>query len=101
MTLLGLFGSLKTHIKTQELIELGLGTPIKINSLILDYSTDEKTKIKSLQTYQKQLKYIKEHMKRNELLSSLTNALDGNTLLLFSHTEHGKELFNMIYDKIP
>lgn len=99
MTLLGLFGSLKTHIKTQELIELGLGTPIKINSLILDYSTDEKTKIKSLQTYQKQLKYIKEHVKRNELLSSLTNALDGNTLLLFSHTEHGKELFNMIYDK--
>ena len=99
MTLLGLFGSLKTHIKTQELIDLGLGTPIKINTIALDYSYEEKSKLKSLNVYQKQLKYIKEHDKRNDFLTALTCKLSGNTLLLFSHTEHGKELFNRIYNK--
>ena len=99
MTLIGLFGNLKTHITTQELIERGLGTPIKIKSIILDYSDDEKKIIKSLKTYQTQLKYLKEHEKRNDFIVNMTRKMNGNTLVLFSHTQHGKELFINLFNK--
>lgn len=96
MELFGLFGLPKTYITSAGLIERGLATPIKINSLIFKYNQNDKNIFKEVgKLYTKQLKFLKDHEKRNEFIVNLTCKLraKGNTLVLFQHTEHGKLLF--------
>lgn len=102
MTLLGLFGAPKTYIRTQELIELGLGTPLRVNSIILQYSDETKNKIKKLKRFPSQFKFLREHEPRNEFITNLSSKLKGNSLILFSMTDHGKDLFLRIFkSKFP
>jgi superfamily II DNA or RNA helicase len=95
MELFGLFGLPKTYITSAGLIERGLATPIKINSIIFKYDRNDKNIFKEEKGYTKQLKFIKDHEPRNEFIVNLTTKLrgHGNTLVLFQHTEHGKMLF--------
>lgn len=95
MQLFGLFGLPKTYVTSSQLIERGLATPIKINSIMFNYSNEDKRLFKEVGNYTKQLKFVKEHEKRNEFVVNLSCKVkqNGNTLLLFSHTEHGKTLF--------
>ena len=111
MQLFGLFGLPKTYITSRELIERGLGTPIKINSIVFKYSDNDKAIFKEASkttgkaqngAYAKQLKFIKDHEKRNEFIVNLTCKLrgHGNNLVLFQHTEHGKALYLDIMKKL-
>lgn len=96
MELLGMFGNPVTYITSKELIARGLATPVQINTIFLKYTKQEVDYFKNnLKGYPKQLGFIKEHSRRNELVVNLLCNVKniGNTLLLFSHTEHGKELF--------
>ena len=95
MQLLGLFGLPKTYITSKELIERGLATPIKINSVIFNYSDEDRKLFRAESGFLKQLIFIKEHENRNKFIVNLTNRVknSGNTLVLFQHTEHGKTLF--------
>lgn len=95
MELFGLFGLPKTYIKSSGLIERGLATPIKINSIVFKYGKIDKGIFKEAKVFQKQLKIIKDHESRNDFITSLSTKLrsKGNTLVLFQHTEHGKALF--------
>lgn len=103
MELFGLFGLPKTYITSAGLIERGLATPIKINSIIFNYSSNDKALFKeSGKLYAKQLKFLKDHEKRNEFIVNLTCKLrgHGNSLVLFQHTEHGKALFIDVMSKL-
>lgn len=110
MQLLGLFGLPKTYITSRELIDRGLATPIHINSIVFNYSEMDKKIFKacSVKTgraqsaYPQQLKFIKEHEKRAEFITNLTVKLrtQGNTLVLFQHTEHGKSMFYDVMKKL-
>jgi len=100
MELIGLFGVPKTFIRSSELIERGLATPININSIILKYSSLDKSIFKNAGNYQKQLKFIKEHEKRANLITNLATKLSGNSLILFQHTEHGKTIYIDIMKKL-
>ena len=96
MTLLGLFGMPKTFIRAHQLIERGLGTPITIRSIIFEYNNEFKSLLRSTSNYSKLLKLIKEKEERNNIIVKLACKLreqNENTLVLFSHTEHGKDLF--------
>ena len=102
MELFGLFGLPKTYITSRELIERGLATPIKINSILFKYSDMDKKLFKESGNYTQQLKFIKDHEARNNFIVNLTCKLrgHGNTLVLFQHTEHGKMLFMEVMDKL-
>lgn len=103
MTLLGLFGMPKTYITSSELIERGLAAPIQINSIIMNYSDNDRAIFReSGKLYTQQLTFLKEHENRNEFLIRLCAGLreKGNTLLLFQHTQHGKDLFMGIMDRL-
>ena len=96
MTLVGLFGQPKEIISAKELIERGLGCPVKINALILDYQYSEKSEFSKIKEYNDQLQYLIEHQKRNSLILKLVNSLNEkseNCLILFQRTLHGKSLF--------
>ena len=103
MSLFGLFGLPKTYITSRELIDRGLATPVNINSLIMRYNSDDYKLFKSLNKfkvgkYAKQLTFLKEHHERNLFITNLACKISrtGNSLVLFSHTVHGKELFTMV-----
>jgi len=100
MELLGLFGIPKSYISSAGLIDRGLATPININSIIFKYDRNDKNIFNACKGYQKQLKFIKEHEKRNKFIVDLTSKLKNNTLLLFSHTQHGKTLFYDMMKKL-
>ena len=103
MELFGLFGLPKTYITSAGLIERGLATPIKINSLIFKYSNNDKNIFKEVgKLYAKQLKFLKDHDKRNEFIVNLSCKLrsHGNSLVLFQHTDHGKLLFLDVMKKL-
>lgn len=102
MELFGLFGLPKTYITSRELIDRGLATPIKINSIVFQYNKIDKSIFKESGNYTKKLKFIKDHELRNKFIVGLTCKLKsaGNTLVLFQHTEHGKLLFMDTMEKL-
>lgn len=95
LELMGIFGKPRTFMTSRELIERGLGTPIKINSIHLLYNDEDKGKFRLLKNYQQQISFIKEHEKRNKFITNLSCKIRefGNTLVLFSHVEHMKTAF--------
>ena len=104
MMLIGMFGVPKRYIRACELIARGLATPVEIISFIMKYSDSEKRIFNSLPRgqYAKQLAYLKEHEARNKFITDLTCKIynSGNTLLLFSHTEHMKLAFTNIMARL-
>ena len=103
MTLLGLFGEPYTVITAKELIQRGLATPVKIKSVFLNYTKPEITMFRELKDYQKQLKYIKDHEKRLEIILKIALGMrqkDKNTLILYQHTEHGKQIYSEIFRRL-
>lgn len=106
MELLGLFGYPKTYITSRELIDRGLGCPVNIKTIRLDYTEQDKRLFAGIRAsghsknkHPNQLAFIKEHESRNEFVNNLIIKLrhKGNMLVLFQHTEHGKEIFKELY----
>lgn len=104
LELIGMFGYPKRYIRAKELIERGLATPVKINSIFLNYNQEDKNIFNNIPrgNWQKQLTFIKEHERRNHLIENLAIKVKetGNTLVLGTHTEHIKTLFTNIMKKM-
>ena len=101
--LIGLFGEDTKYISSRELIERGLGTPIFINTIIIDYDNDFKDQISFSTNWLEKLKYIKENENRNNFITDLSISLlnkHENSLVLFSHTQFGKMIFTKIMGKL-
>lgn len=94
ITILSSLGSEKRYITTRQLIDRGLATPVLIKALFLEYPLEERRLVKKMK-YQDEVKYITAHSKRNLVLSKIINKVTndtGNSIVLFDHKEHGKEL---------
>lgn len=104
LVLIGLFGLPRRYISARELIDRGLATPVKINSIFLNYNISDKNDFNNLKRgdWQKQLTFIKEHELRNNFITNLAIKVkdSGNVLLLGTHTMHIKDLFTIIMKKI-
>jgi len=109
MQLIGLFGLPKTYITARELIQRGLATPVKINTIFLEYSNQDKKifhEIKpsgrSKNKYPVQQQFIKEHVQRNEFIVNLSVRLrnTGNTLVLGQHIDHLKSMYLGIMERL-
>ena len=101
MMLEGLFGPVFNLVSARQLIDKGLGTPININALWLSYNNEVLNSLRA--PYQTALKFIKAYEPRNDLISSLAIKLlnkQQNTLVLYSHTEHGKSLYRNIVNRM-
>lgn len=92
----GNFGIVKKVTTTSELMEKGHVADLKIKSIILDYSDEEKKLAKNF-NYQDEMNFIVSHKKRNKFIQKLVTVLNGNTLVLFQYVEkHGKELKQLL-----
>ena len=97
MSLIGSLGSNVKIINAQGLIERGLATPVQINCLFFNYNEEDKKIMKNLD-YQKEIKMLEGHYKRNNMIAKMTNKIvkSGNTILLFNTINHGKWLMELI-----
>ena len=95
MAILSCVGSPKRYIRTQGLIERGLATPVRINTLFLNYNNNDKALFKYVGNYAQKLKFVKENQNRNKLIAKLGTGLsvNGNTVLMCSHIQHMKDIF--------
>lgn len=97
-TLAATLGKSELIINPQGLIERGLATPVQIVMWYLNYTEEEKKDVKRM-NYQKEMKFIEEHHKRNNFIAKLaihaTNKY-GNTLVLYNTISHGEFLLKLI-----
>ena len=100
MSIEEVFSDPKFIIKARELMDMGLLTDSVIHPIFLNYSKPM-TKGKSKMKYQEEVKFIKESVERREFISKFTKKLDGLKVLLFNHTDHGKEQYKDITGEYP
>jgi len=98
-TLAATLGKSIKIITPQGLIERGLATPVTIVTVYLNYSEEDRRKVRALKNYQKETKFLEEHYGRNNLIAKLaiqaTNKY-GNTLVMYSSISHGTSLLALI-----
>lgn len=95
LVLKGLFGPVTKVISTKELIERNQISQMSCEIIHLKYSDEDRKKVKVMD-YQTEIDFLINHEKRNIFVSRLAGALKGNTLVIFSRLEHGKEIFDLI-----
>lgn len=100
LVLEGLFGPVKSFIKTKDLIEAGTVADLNIKILVLKYNEETCKACKNLK-FQDEMDFIVRNQKRNKFITNLVQSLNGNTLVLFQYVEkHGKDLYAMINNTI-
>ena len=100
LVLEGLFGQVKSFVKTKDLIDAGTVADLKIKILALKYSEEVCKASKDL-NFQDEMDFIVRNEKRNRFINNLVQSLDGNTLVLFQYVEkHGKQLYSLINSKV-
>lgn len=99
LRIISVFGVPKVYITPRGLIDRGLATNAQVNLIRLKYNKEFESQVNSINEYSSQLKKIKECSPRTSLIAKITNKVseNGNTLVLFQHTEHGlKILYNIL-----
>lgn len=100
LVLEGLFGEVKSFVKTKDLIDSGTVADLKIKILVLKYCEETCKDCKDL-NFQDEMDFIVRNQKRNKFVINLVKSLQGNTLVLFQYVEkHGKELYSTIQNSI-
>jgi superfamily II DNA or RNA helicase len=110
LVLTGLFGPVMKTISTKELIQRGQIADLRIKSIFLQYTDEEKKlvvqgkTVKGVKTpkmtYAQEMDFLVSHEKRNKFLANLIIKQEGNTLVLFNLKKHGKALFELINSKV-
>lgn len=104
-----LFGSVNQFVTTQELMEAGTLTKIKIYNLVLNYSEEDKKKFKdkikteykkerdgAAKKYQIESDFIKKNKNRVKFILQTIKKCKGNTLILFKNIDYGEKLAELI-----
>lgn len=88
----GLFGKVHKFTSTAQLMERGILAPLKIKSIVLDYST--LTRIGSYKLkYPDEVNYIEKIPERMDFLTKFSTKFNTNVLFMFRKQEFGKELY--------
>lgn len=98
---IGMFGEVFRPVDTAKLMEDGQVAQMDVKSVILRYSDAECAACQDLD-YQKEIKYITTHKKRNAWVCDLASKLSArneNVLVLFKLTAHGKALYETLVAK--
>ena len=99
LVLEGLFGKVKSLVKTKELMDTNQLAKLQIKILLLKYNK-QTCKERSGLKYSDEMSFIVGHQKRNEFIQNLALSLEGNSLILFQYVEkHGKILYDLIKNK--
>lgn len=99
LVLEGLFGQVYKATSTKKLMDEKMLAQLQINCIILKYDEQVSKEVKK-KKYQEEIKFLIENTKRNLFIRNLACSRKSNTMVLFQFIKHGKELYNMIKDKV-
>ena len=99
----GIFGPVFFEKNSKELRDEGFLTEASIIRLELKYSEQPKyventPDTPKTENYNIELEFLYEHEKRNQMLNTLVNRLEGNTLVLVDRIAHGEVLEEVFKD---
>lgn len=95
LVLEGLFGPHEKITSTNELIQQGHLSRLKIKIIALKHQPIK------FDTYPDEMEYIISHPMRNNFIKNLALDLGGNTLILFNYVEkHGEPLYELINNSV-
>ena len=94
LCLSSILGSCKTYITPRQLIDRGLATELLIKPVIIKYNNATASILRNIKNYQQEISFILDIQERNKILAKLISKVseNGNTIVLFSRVENGKEL---------
>jgi superfamily II DNA or RNA helicase len=96
LVLEGVFGRVNQVTSTKKLMDDKQLAELKIVCMLLGY-TDAQRKLVSKMPYQEEIDWIVTNPLRNKVITNLTAAQKGNTLVLYQYVEkHGAVLYEMI-----
>lgn len=98
LVLEGLFGKVVNLVSTKTLMDQGFIAKLKVKALVLKYD-DITKKTQAKAKYQDEIDFLINCPERNRFIKNLALSLKGNTLVLFTRVEHGKELHKEILAK--
>tara|TARA_Y100000994_G_scaffold102755_1_gene84625 strand:- start:750 stop:1721 length:972 start_codon:yes stop_codon:yes gene_type:complete len=99
LVLEGVFGKVYKVTTTKKLMDKKELAELKIVCMLIEY-TDEERKLVSKMPYKEEMDYLVGHAGRNDIISKLTVAQKGNSLLLYQYVEkHGQVLYDIISKK--
>lgn len=98
----GLLGPRKIVATTEELMQKGIVSNLKIKAIQLQHQNkDGKFIRKHCKDYPDEVKFIEDHIPRNNFICNLAATQEQNTLVLFSKIEHGRRLHEYIKERYP
>ena len=98
LVLEGLFGPLKSIVKTKTLIDKKQLSDFNIKAIVLKYEDDTCKLVKDMK-YADEMDFLVRNEQRNKFIKNLSLSLSGNSLVLFQFVEkHGKQLYQLIKD---
>ena len=100
LVLEGLFGKVKSLVKTKDLMESKQLAKLHIKILLIKYNK-QTCKDRSGSKYKEEMDFIVGHKQRNEFIQNLALSLEGNSLILFQYVEkHGRILYDLINNNV-
>mgnify|MGYP003637958027 CR=1 FL=1 len=100
LVLEGVFGRVYKVTTTKKLMDSKQLAELKIVCLLLEYS-DAQRKLVSKMPYQEEMDWLVTNPQRNKIITNLTIAQTGNTLVLYQFVEkHGAVLHKMISERV-
>lgn len=94
MVIKGLLGNVFQVQTSKQLMDDGTLAELDITAIQLNYP---KIKLPG-KTYQDEVKFLKEFRPRTKYIADLALNLNGNTLILFNHKDHGQEILSALGD---
>lgn len=91
MMLEGLFGPIYQPVTTKQLIDQKVLSKPLVKGIILLHP-----KVNKFLEYNDEQQYLFENTKRNQFITNLALSLPNNYIILFSHREHGRLLYNAL-----
>lgn len=100
LVLEGVFGRVYKVTTTKKLMDSKQLAELKIVCLLLEYS-DAQRKLVSKMPYQEEMDWLVTNPQRNKIITNLTIAQTGNTLVLYQFVEkHGAVLHKMVSERV-
>lgn len=90
----GIFGPKKTAITAKQMIERGLSSELSIKCIHLVYQKPERVAL-ARKNYNEEVEFITKHKSRHRFLLNVVRELQGNTIVMFRHRKHGRNLYKM------
>ncbi|MDY0268812.1 DEAD/DEAH box helicase family protein [Trichloromonas sp.] len=106
LTIQSLMGPKLITVKAKELMDKGLVSKVKINSIILDHNENEfaenvfmiKKRGDGKRAYLLEKEFVQKSLRRKLFFKKLCDRFNNNSLILFHNIEYGKMLYEYLRD---